>query len=93
MFTGANNSVHMPTARVAIKNSPLPHNEVSNHNMSVRNNKLPAANGMMQTRESHQSLSKNSQKQMMQSSSIWDYNEDQKSSKKKITMPLSKALS
>jgi hypothetical protein len=88
MFTGGN-SVHVPmgTARVGPKNSPLPQNiGEPTKNLSVRNN-MPAVG--MGTKESHQgSLSKN-----VQSSSIWEFNEEQKSSRKKIVMPLNKALS
>ena len=89
MFTGGN-SVHVPmgTARVGPKNSPLPHNIGDQaKNMSVRNNG-PVGGMGVGTRESHQSLSKN-----IQSSSIWEFNDEQKSSRKKIVMPLNKALS
>lgn len=89
MFSGGN-SVHLPmgTARVGPKNSPLPNN-IGEHakNLSVRNN-FPAAGGMDGTRDSQRSLSKN-----VQSSSIWEFNDEQKTSRRKIVMPLNKALS
>jgi hypothetical protein len=73
----------MGTARVTgVKNSPFP----SNHglNFSVRTGGNP---GM----DSTKTLSKNSHSKV-QSSSIWDYNQDNDSSRKKFVMPLKKAI-